>query len=395
MTANAAKVDELAARLRTQEGRRGETICLHDRLAIVDVDEDYETRISTIVRSSPEATAPPVGALPRGRTARVTGVVAGSPWLRVALPEGRSGFVFAEHLRKLSASGGTPETGGGAAAAGTAEPPRSAAAAETVPPPAPAAPAPQVDRPAPSPTAGPAARPMRDFRDCEQCPIMVALPSGSFEMGSTADASEQPAHRVSLPGFAIGKFEVTQAEWKACVAAGGCEYRPSDPAVRDHAPVMNVSWADAVQYAEWLRQSTGKPYRLPSEAEWEYAARAAGTTPYPWGREIGAAKVNCNGCGGGYDPQTMDVGSFPPNRWGLFDMQGDVAEWVADCWHKTYEHAPANGAAWDAPNCNLRVLRGGSWRSSPADLTVSARNFYDPSVRYPANGFRVAMSLAP
>ena len=400
MTANASRIDEVAGRIRTEEGRQGETICLRDRLTIVEVDEEYEARISTIVRGSPEATASPVGTLARGRMARVTGTVAGTPWLRIALPDGRSGYVFGEHLRKLPV-GGAPET----SAAEPAETPRSAAVAPVpvpapapspAPPPtaAPAAPATAAARPGPSSAPGAAVRSIREFRDCDLCPAMVALPSGGFEMGSTTDPSEQPPHRVELPAFAIGKFEVTQAEWNACVAADACRYKPPGPAARDQAPMMNVSWDDATQYTEWLRQSTGKPYRLPSEAEWEYAARATTSTPYPWGREIGAAMVNCNGCGGGYDPKQSNVGSFPPNRWGLHDMLGGVAEWVADCWHKTYEHAPANGAAWEAPRCVLRVLRGGSWKSSPTDLTVSARNFYDPSVRYPANGFRVAQTLA-
>jgi formylglycine-generating enzyme required for sulfatase activity len=380
-TTNAAKIAEIAGRLQAEEGRQGETICLRDRLTIVDVEERYEARIATIVRRSAEATAPPVGALERGRNARVTGIVAGTPWLRVALSDGRSGYVFGDHLRKLPV-GDAPPT----AAAGTAE---TAGRSRT----AAAPPAPPVA--AVAPTAPPRARPIREFRDCDLCPAMVALPGGGFEMGSTTDPSEQPRHRVELPAFAIGKFEVTQAEWNACVAAGGCEYKPTGPAGRDTAPITNVSWADATQYTAWLRETTGKPYRLPSEAEWEYAARAGTTTRYPWGREIGAAKVNCNGCGGGgYDPQTAAVGSFPPNPWGLHDMLGGVAEWVADCWHTTYERAPADGTSWDAPRCGQRVLRGGSWRSQPADLTVSARNFYDAPVRYPANGFRVALSLS-
>jgi formylglycine-generating enzyme required for sulfatase activity len=312
----------------------------------------------------------------------VTGTVAGTPWLRVALSDGRSGYVFGEHLRKLPAAGDVPVAVG---AAGGEDSSRPAAAAR----PAPAAAA------APAAPQTPASHPLREFRDCDLCPTMVALPGGDFAMGSTADPTEQPAHRVEVSAFAIGKFEVTQAEWNACAAAGGCEYKPAGPGGgRDPVPMMNVSWTDATQYTAWLRQATGKPYRLPSEAEWEYAARAATTTPYPWGREIGAAKVNCNGCGGGgYDPQMATVGSFPPNPWGLHDMLGGVAEWVADCWHRTYERAPANGTSWDAPRCGQRVLRGGSWKSSPADLTVSSRNFYDASVRYPTNGFRVALDL--
>jgi formylglycine-generating enzyme required for sulfatase activity len=158
--------------------------------------------------------------------------------------------------------------------------------------------------------------------------------------------------------------------------------------------MMNASWNDAAQYIQWLRRVTGKPYRLPSEAEWEYAARAGTVTPYPWGREIGVAKANCNRCGGSYDPSLpAAVGSFPPNPWSLHDMLGGVAEWVGDCWHKNYDGAPVNGSAWQAPRCSQRVLRGGSWKNPPKDLTVSSRNFYDASVRYIANGLRVALSL--
>jgi formylglycine-generating enzyme required for sulfatase activity len=222
---------------------------------------------------------------------------------------------------------------------------------------------------------------------------MVALPAGSFQMGSQVDPSERPLHHVELAAFAIGKFEVTQGEWTACSAAGGCTYKLAG-AGSDRLPMMNVSWDDATQYAAWLRSVTHKPYRLPSEAEWEYAARAGTTTFYPWGREMGAAKANCNGCGGSYDPRLpAAIGSYPPNPWGLHDMLGGVAEWVADCWHKTYDGAPANGMSWEGRSCGQRVLRGGSWKNPPANLTVSARNFYDLSVRYVANGFRVAFSL--
>src|SRR5262249_14253569 len=162
-----------------------------------------------------------------------------------------------------------------------------------------------------------------------------------------------------------------QGEWKACVAGGGCadKQRPAD---NDRLPMMNLSWDDATHYAQWLRGATGKPYRLPSEAEWEYAARAGTTTPYPWGREIGVAKANCTGCGASVDPHLpAAVGSFPPNPWGLHDMLGGVAEWVEDCWHKTYDGAPPTASAWGAPRCGQRVLRGGSWKNGPADLTVS------------------------
>jgi formylglycine-generating enzyme required for sulfatase activity len=223
---------------------------------------------------------------------------------------------------------------------------------------------------------------------------MVALPGGRFQMGSNADPSERPLHTVAVPAFAIGKFEVTRGEWNACVAAAVCAYKPRTTDGDDRLPMMNLNWEDATQYVQWLRRLTGKPYRLPTEAEWEYAARAGTTTPYPWGREIGVAKANCNGCGGGYDPRLpAAVGSFPPNPWGLHDMFGGVAEWVEDCWHPNYVKAPADGSPWRTPRCASHVLRGGSWMNPPQDLTVSSRNFYDTSVRYIANGMRVALGL--
>jgi formylglycine-generating enzyme required for sulfatase activity len=212
-------------------------------------------------------------------------------------------------------------------------------------------------------------------------------------MGSNADASEKPIHRVTIAPFAIGKYMVTEAEWSACVQAGGCSYKHD--VVNDRLPMMNLSWDDAQQYVNWLKKQTGKPYRLPTEAEWEYAARAGTTTPYPWGAQIGVDKADCSGCGTkGYNPQSPALaGTYQSNGWGLFDMFGGVSEWVEDCWHRDYRGAPENGAAWTAPRCGAHVLRGGSWKNPPSDITVSVRNFYDTNVRYIANGLRVAVSL--
>lgn len=222
---------------------------------------------------------------------------------------------------------------------------------------------------------------------------MVALPAGQYEMGSTADPSERPPHRVQIAAFALGAYEVTQREWKACVAASACSDKPRIGVGNDRLPMMDLSWDDATQYVQWLRGVTRKSYRLPSEAEWEYAARAGATTPYPWGKEIGVGRADCSGCGGNYDSKLpAAIGSFPPNAWGIYDMQGGVAEWTQDCWHKNYDSAPANGSAWQSGGCQEHVLRGGSWKNPPTDLTVSSRNFYDASVRYLANGLRVAVT---
>jgi formylglycine-generating enzyme required for sulfatase activity len=221
---------------------------------------------------------------------------------------------------------------------------------------------------------------------------MVALPAGSFEMGSSNDPTERPVHRVTVAAFAIGKFMVTQDEWRACAAGGGCAYQRE--VINERLPMMNLSWDDAKQYVQWLERATGRPYRLPSEAEWEYAARSGTTTNYAWGAQAGVAMANCSGCGGSYDPQLPAlVGSFPANAWGLYDMAGGIAEWTEDCWHVSYDKAPANGAAWLSPRCTAHVLRGGSWKNPPKDVMVSTRNYYDTSVRYVANGVRVALSL--
>ncbi len=222
-------------------------------------------------------------------------------------------------------------------------------------------------------------------------PEMVALSGGEFMMGSNDDASERPIHRVEIRPFLIGKFPVTVAEWKACVAAGGCEAVPTRD--DDATPIDNVSWTDAQKFAAWLSAATGRTYRLPSEAEWEYAARAGTRTRYWWGNEIKPGMANCRGCGEPYDTrQPLRVGSFAANPFGLHDMTGSVAEWVADCWHRDYHGAPENGSAWDAADCRAHVLRGGSWRNDPSYLRASSRDQYDTGVRYVTHGFRVARS---
>ena len=399
---NSAKFGEITARSR-EGGRAGEIICLREQPLIVELDEEHDALASTTIHKLPTGTSPALSTLKRGQKIRVTGSVAGTTWLRVATSDGVDGYVYGERLRKLPVgdmsapeakavaqerapdSSEAPQSNSAPAAGERTResapqpqpPPREQLAVKTPPP---------VTSTAPAPTA-------REFRDCEHCPAMVVVPPGSFEMGSPADASERPIHRVKLTAFALGKYEVTQREWKACVAAGGCSDKPHAGGTNDQLPTMNLGWEDAAQYVEWLGRTTGKPYRLPSEAEWEYAARAATATPYPWGREIGVARANCNGCGGSYDPKLpAAVGSFPPNAWGFYDMLGGVAEWVADCWHKNYDGAPANGSPWQTAHCRERVLRGGSWKNPPSDLTVSSRNFYDVSVRYIANGLRVAVS---
>jgi formylglycine-generating enzyme required for sulfatase activity len=221
-------------------------------------------------------------------------------------------------------------------------------------------------------------------------PIMIQVQGGTFNMGSIDDPSERPVHSVTVAAFWLAKFPVTVKEWKLCPEQAACSLMPSG---EDDAPVTNVSWTDAQQYVTWLSGLTGKKYRLPSEAEWEFAARGGSETKFWWGSAAMTGMANCKGCGEPYDPhQPVKVGSFKANGFGLYDMSGGVAQWVADCWHRNYRGAPKNGVEWDAPNCRQRVLRGGSWRNEPAALRVSNREQYDADVRYPTHGLRVALT---
>ncbi len=245
-------------------------------------------------------------------------------------------------------------------------------------------------------------KPGGTFKDCVQCPEMVVIPGGSFLMGSLAGErgrvkDEGPQHRVTVRRFAMGKYELTFAQWDACAAAGGCSRRPGDEGWgRGNRPVIWVSWNDAKQYVAWLSRKTGKRYRLPSEAEWEYAARAGTRTAYWWGEAPGSGNAACKGCGSQWDnKKTAPVGSFRPNRFGLYDVSGNVWEWVEDCWHGSYAGAPVNGRPWTTGgNCRDRVMRGGSWYINPRYLRSAYRYSNEPGNRY-ANlfGFRVARTL--
>jgi formylglycine-generating enzyme required for sulfatase activity len=238
---------------------------------------------------------------------------------------------------------------------------------------------------------------------------MVVLPAGRFRMGAAAgDAGasddERPQRTVSLPkDFAVGRFEVTFAEWDACVRGGGCNgYRPDDRGWgRERQPVINVSWLDAQAYVQWLNSLPTKgrgKYRLMSEAEWEYAARAGTSTAYPWGEAAShdfanyGAEECCSGLAFGRDMWefTAPIESFPANAFGLHDMQGNVWEWTEDCWNGSYADAPTDGSAWRQGDCNYRVLRGGSWSSYSLYLRSAFRYRFDTSVRVNFFGFRVA-----
>ncbi|MGE3989901.1 MAG: SUMF1/EgtB/PvdO family nonheme iron enzyme [Pseudorhodoplanes sp.] len=251
-------------------------------------------------------------------------------------------------------------------------------------------------------------KPGDTFKECELCPEMVVVSAGSFAMGSPASekgrsTDEGPQHRVAFARpFAVGKFAVTFDQWDACVADGGCGgYRPADQAWgRGKRPVINVSWDDAKAYLAWLSRRTGKTYRLPSEAEREYVARAGTTTPFWWGATISSQQANYDGTStygdgrkGEYRRRTLPVDSFQPNPFGLYQVHGNVWEWMEDCWNGSYAGAPADGSAWTAGDCGRRVLRGGSWNYYPEALRSADRDASTSSYRGIYNGFRVARSL--
>ena len=233
------------------------------------------------------------------------------------------------------------------------------------------------------------------LRDCPDCGELVVVPTGDFDMGANDVPYEKPVHKVTIAKpFAIGRREVTFDEWDACVSEGGCKYSPDDRGWgRGKRPVIDVSWDDAQAFVTWLSRRTTKRYRLPTEAEWEYAARAGTPTNFPWGRDAGANNANCEDCSPTPTRRTVPVGSLRPNGFGLYDTSGNVAEWVQDCWNDTYRNAPKDGSAWATGQCGQRVLRGGSFASRSNQIRSSSRFRYDHDVRYYANGFRVVREL--
>jgi formylglycine-generating enzyme required for sulfatase activity len=300
-----------------------------------------------------------------------------------------------------------------------------AAAKEATPPePAPAAPQPAAER-SDEVIIGPDAASLPDlslFRDRPDTPEMVILPSDSFMMGSPEGegfSSERPQHRVTIGyRFAVGRYPVTFEEYDRfaectgverpnhggsgllkALGAGGVEWRNHSGLGRERWPVINVSWQDAQAYVRWLSETTGQTYRLLSEAEWEYAARAGTTTRYWWGDGISpenvfypkdiSSSVAMAFCG----PDAMPVGSYAANPWKLFDVHGIVREWVEDCWNESYQGAPADGSAWTTGDCSRRVLRGGSWLDDPVSLRAAIRDWLDPGDRYSILGFRVARTI--
>ena len=236
---------------------------------------------------------------------------------------------------------------------------------------------------------------------------MVEIPGGFFPMGPMGGVGyewEKPVHTVKVPTFKIGKYEVTFAQWDACVADGGCGgYRPEDEGWgRDNRPVIHISWHDALKYIDWLNCKTGGDYRLPTEAEWEYAVRAGSVSIYHFGNDGSQLCRYANhadastdydwrnkACSDGVGVGTAMVGRYQPNDYGLHDMYGNVWEWVQDCWNESYEGAPIDGSAWWGGDCNRHVVRGGSWYLPYTMIRSTARGQESRSSRDPTGGFRL------
>lgn len=251
-------------------------------------------------------------------------------------------------------------------------------------------------------------QPGESFVDCPACPAMVVIPGGEFLMGSPTTellraSNEGPQHRVTVPRFALARTEVTFDQYRRCVDAGACSYLPHDEGWgMGERPVINVSMEDAGAYVRWLSEITGRRYRLPSEAEWEYAARAGTTTRFHTGDCLTSLQANFDArlpsgdCPAGAQlGQTVPVASFPPNPFGLFDMLGNVQEWTLDCWNADYDGAPADGSAWIEGDCSRAVLRGGSWRNSEGKLRSASRTRPSGTFHNDHTGFRPALSLEP
>jgi len=245
---------------------------------------------------------------------------------------------------------------------------------------------PAMPQPQSASSATPTAQPVSAVREPEMTPIR----GGSFIMGSNDDITEKPTRQVTIKPFAIGKYPTTIREWNECVAAKACGFVATG---KDDAPVTNVSWSDAKQFVAWLAGATRKAYRLPSEAEWEYAARGGTQTKYWWGDQFEPGIANCKNCTDIVaTEQPIKVGSFKPNPFGLYEMGGGVDQWVEDCWHKNYQGAPADASPWIEAECSSHVIRSGSWKNDARYVRPSSRDSYDTNVRYPTHGFRVALS---
>ena len=233
-------------------------------------------------------------------------------------------------------------------------------------------------------------------KDCSDCPEMAIIPAGKFRMGDLqngGDEDELPVRSVGIAkSFSVSKYEITFAQWTSCVKDAGCRYMPSDNDWgTGRQPVINVSWNDAQQYIKWISAKTGKTYRLLSEAEWEYIARAGSSTKYFWGNDVGSSRANCSNCGSEWDEeQPAPVGSFAANKFGVYDMHGNVYEWVQDCWHSNYRNAPNTSVKRSGGDCDYRTVRGGSFDIPSKSIRSANRSKFKSGFRDVMNGLRIA-----
>jgi formylglycine-generating enzyme required for sulfatase activity len=253
-----------------------------------------------------------------------------------------------------------------------------------------------------STVAGASTKGFRDrLKSGGEGPEMVPVAAASFRMGDVQDARDKSAQPVRLvriqKPLAIGRYEVTFEDYDKFAQATGRQLPNDGGGGRGRQPVINFTWEDAVEYGNWLSTQTGKRYRLPTEAEWEYAARGGEETTFWWGNQMKSGMANCVGCGSQWDNKvTAPVGSFPPNPFGLFDTAGNVWEWVEDCDHDDYKGAPTDGSAWKKDgggNCYLRVFRGGAWNYGAKGLRSSFRGRGDPGLRSASIGFRLVREI--
>lgn len=235
------------------------------------------------------------------------------------------------------------------------------------------------------------------FSDCAECPEMLVVPAGSFVMGSDGrHKQEKPPVKVTFAKpFAMSQFEVTFDNWQACVDDGGCKATPDDHNWgRGDRPVINITWDDADTYVKWLSKITGATYRKPSEAEWEYVAKAGTDTEFFWGDEPGANMANCRNCESEWSKKgSAPVGSFKANPWGFYDMHGNIWEWMADCWNPNHEGALTDGTARQTGDCRQRVIRSGSWYYFSKNMRSSWRFKNDHRVRSYGIGMRVVREI--
>ncbi|MGE0255646.1 MAG: SUMF1/EgtB/PvdO family nonheme iron enzyme [Alphaproteobacteria bacterium] len=388
------RIDELSRTAPQPQPQPQPTRPTADNFSVDPFGESRQVSSNANVRSGPGTNYPVVGGLDAGTVVRLTGRVRDRNWFRLTV-DGRTAYVHGSVLEAVAAA------------------------------PTPA--------PTPQPTAGRGPRPGEVFTDCGDCPRMVVVPAGTFQMGSPPGEEgrwedEGPVHRVTIPrAFAVGVFEITEGQFDAWRRANNRPARPAcniwdgDKYVEDSnaiwfeygasQPVLCVSWNEAQDYVAWLRRKTGQPYRLLSEAEWEYMARGGATTPWSWGADAGpicqygnvadqAGKrtktewkdiVPCDDGWVGPAP----VGTYRPNRFGIHDTTGNVGEWVQDCAVEGYAGAPTDGRAREDKGCDRRVKRGSEWTMSQTRARAAFRNWDPPAQRHNATGFRVARDLDP